>query len=218
MLMNQHPDPTDFLTAFETSGDGVYAVNDDQRIVFWNDTAEHLLGYKREDVIGHKCFELIAGGDYLGHPFCGADCEVIKCARKGRAPENYDVSTKTAEGDRRWLNISIVVLPGRRKRSTLTVHLFRDITELRRRQLRLPPALAGAARPQSEVNSAFARLTRRENEVLQLLACGLSTTQITVSLGLSQTTVRNHIEHLLSKLGVHSKLEAVVLAAHHRIV
>lgn len=36
---------------------------------------------------------------------------------------------------------------------------------------------------------------------------------IAETLGISATTVRNHIEHLLAKLGVHSKLEAVVYAA-----
>ena len=41
-----------------------------QNIVFWNPTAERLLGHKAGDVIGRKCFDVIAGGDYLGHPFC----------------------------------------------------------------------------------------------------------------------------------------------------
>jgi two-component system nitrate/nitrite response regulator NarL len=41
---------------------------------------------------------------------------------------------------------------------------------------------------------------------------------IAQTLGISPTTVRNHIEHLLGKLGVHSKLEAVVAAAQHGLV
>jgi len=65
---------------------------------------------------------------------------------------------------------------------------------------------------------AGSRLTRRETEVLELMATGLSTARIADVLSVSRTTVRNHIEHLLAKLSVHSKLEAVVYAARHRLV
>lgn len=216
--MEARADPLTMLSAFERSGDGVYAVDYDQVIVYWNKTAESLLGHAAADVIGHQCFDVIAGGDYLGHPFCGADCEVIECARKGHAPTNYDVCTRNAAGERRWINVSIVVLLGPGKRSTLTVHLFRDITEKRRQQLRLPTAAPGAPANGAEESSPLSRLTRREAEVLQHLSCGMTNTQIADVLGVSATTVRNHIEHLLAKLGVHSKLEAVVFAARHRIV
>jgi len=156
----------------------------------------------------------------LGHPFCGADCPVIECARHGRAPENYDVHTRTASGHPRWINISIVVLVGRLKRSTLTVHLFRDITEERRKEMRTRRELAQlpASEALNDDQQAGSRLTRREAEVLQLMSAGLSTVRIADVLSVSRTTVRNHIEHLLAKLGVHSKLEAVVYAARHRLV
>ncbi|MEK7247385.1 MAG: LuxR C-terminal-related transcriptional regulator [Chloroflexota bacterium] len=214
--MSGHPEPIDLLGAFERTGDGAYAVDYDQKIVFWNRTAERLLGHKATDVVGHKCFEVIAGGDYLGHPFCGSDCAVIECARRGHAPPNYDVRTKSAGGEAKWLNMSIIVLAGRKKRSTLTVHLFRDITEQRKRQLRTPALPEGE--PSDGIDNATARLTRREAEVLQHLSAGMTNARVAAVLGVSETTVRNHIEHLLAKLGVHSRLEAVVFAARHRIV
>jgi len=215
--VKRHPEPIELLGAFERTGDGVYAVDYDQNIVFWNRTAERLLGHKAGEVIGRKCFDVIAGGDYLGHPFCGSDCDVIQCARRGHAPPNYDVRTKSAGGEAKWLNMSIVVLAGRKRRSTLTVHLFRDITEQRKQQLRAT-ALPEKDASKEEGANALARLTRREAEVLQHLSAGMSNVRIAVALGVSQTTVRNHIEHLLAKLGVHSRLEAVVFAAQHRIV
>ena len=55
-------------------------------------------------------------------------------------------------------------------------------------------------------------LTPRQVEVLRLLQRGASTDQIAGELHLSTETVRNHIRHLLSALGVHSRLEAVALA------
>jgi len=56
-------------------------------------------------------------------------------------------------------------------------------------------------------------LTTRENEVLQLMAQGLDTQALADRLMLSQTTVRTHIAAILSKLGAHSRLEAVVRAS-----
>ncbi|MDH3295692.1 MAG: LuxR C-terminal-related transcriptional regulator [Acidimicrobiia bacterium] len=59
-------------------------------------------------------------------------------------------------------------------------------------------------------------LTRREREVLALLADGLDGTAIAEQLFLSQLTVRNHIQHILNKLGVHSRAEAVAVALRRR--
>lgn len=56
------------------------------------------------------------------------------------------------------------------------------------------------------------RLTRRELEILQLLARGLNNEVISKQLYISPTTTRNHIQNILGKLGVHSKLEAVAYA------
>ncbi len=61
-------------------------------------------------------------------------------------------------------------------------------------------------------------LTARELEVLGLLAQGMSTEQIRAELFLSENTVRNHIQRVLSKLGAHSKLEAVAAAVRDGIV
>ena len=56
-------------------------------------------------------------------------------------------------------------------------------------------------------------LTPRQVEVLRLLQRGASTEQIARELHLSTQTVRNHIRHLLSALGVHTRLEAVAVAS-----
>lgn len=61
-------------------------------------------------------------------------------------------------------------------------------------------------------------LTPRELEVLQLLAEGLSTRDIAERFVLSISTVRNHVQNILTKLGAHSKLEAVSVAMRQGIV
>jgi DNA-binding NarL/FixJ family response regulator len=61
-------------------------------------------------------------------------------------------------------------------------------------------------------------LTKRQLEVLRLLADGKSTAQIAAELDLSRTTVRNYIANLLTALGVHSRLQAVVSARNAGIL
>jgi DNA-binding NarL/FixJ family response regulator len=61
-------------------------------------------------------------------------------------------------------------------------------------------------------------LTARENDVLRLLAVGRTTASIAGELFLSAHTVRNHISSILSKLGAHSKLEAVAVAARDGLI
>ncbi len=62
------------------------------------------------------------------------------------------------------------------------------------------------------------RLTPRELEILQALSDGRSPEAISADLGLSRSTVRTHVQNILMKLGVHSKLDAIVAAIRHERV
>lgn len=61
-------------------------------------------------------------------------------------------------------------------------------------------------------------LTGRELEVLQLLAEGVTTEVLAERLYISKHTARSHVRNILAKLGAHSKLEAVAIAARAGIV
>src|SRR5438874_3747646 len=70
--------------------------------------------------------------------------------------------------------------------------------------------LARRARPLPR--TVVAGLTRRELEILRLLACGLDHMEIARDLIITPKTVEKHIEHILLKLGVHSRAQAIALA------
>jgi PAS domain S-box-containing protein len=69
-----------------------------------------------------------------------------------------------------------------------------------------------------EARQAIAQLTPREREVLQALAEGLDGPEIARQLRISIPTERNHVASILAKLGVHSRLQALVFALRHDLV
>jgi len=80
-------------------------------------------------------------------------------------------------------------------------NLRRYLNGVASRSHRLPPSTTSGRYP----------LTTREEEILALLARDKSLHEIADELFLSYSTVRNHTQHVLRKLGVHSILEAVAI-------
>lgn len=62
------------------------------------------------------------------------------------------------------------------------------------------------------------KLTERELEVLTLVASGLSNRDIATQLYISENTVKNHIRNMLEKLGLHSRMEAVIYAMREQLI
>ena len=76
----------------------------------------------------------------------------------------------------------------------------------------LLPAQQGTSR-----DDYMKSLTEREREILQHLADGKSNKAIALALGISHDTVKLHVRHILSKLGLTSRVEAAVFAVEHRL-
>ena len=96
------------------------------------------------------------------------------------------------------------------KAASEVVAAIRDVA--RGRMLITPRTIATLIAKRRAIEIQLQNLTVREKEVLRLMADGLSSRAVAAKLGISYTTVRTHIRSLGSKLGVHSKLEAIVKA------
>ena len=72
---------------------GVYAVSLDQRILFWNHTAERILGLSSSEVLGRRCYEVMRGArlDNLT-PECVVGCSSMRYVRAGLIPPPTRVS------------------------------------------------------------------------------------------------------------------------------
>jgi PAS domain S-box-containing protein len=82
----------------------------------------------------------------------------------------------------------------------------------------LPRVAGNQRRREPGDRQALANLTAREREVLQALANGLDSRQIADRLHISIRTEQNHVASILAKLGVHSRLQALVFALRYGIV
>jgi PAS domain S-box-containing protein len=203
-------DQNGLMKALTRAGDGVVVADGEGRVVLWNRAAERLLGWSSTEAVGRTSCELLEGR--TDPRACGEACPIRSAARKGDAVESFDVKTRTKAGREIRLNVSTLALPAEPGTSAFAIHLFRDVSAR-------PGATNGAVveRPIPVAENGVP-LTRREREVLRLLATGANTRVAAERLGVSPATIRNHVQNLLGKLGVHSRLQAVAYATAHGLL
>ncbi|MDK1104428.1 MAG: response regulator transcription factor, partial [Actinomycetota bacterium] len=123
---------------------------------------------------------------------------------------------RSASGRTLWLSASTIVPPIELRDECRLVHLIREVSLPPELERVIVERLDGWSPGTDQRDDRLDVLTPREREVLQLLTEGLDGARIAKRLFLSQATVRNHIQHILAKLGVHSRVEAVAFALRRR--
>lgn len=177
------------------SGTAVFRTAPDGRILDWNAAAERLTGITAAETHGRHCWEVLAGRDADGGLLCHPGCSVIRLAHEGWPVRAFDLHVRLADGDTR-LVVGTIVLEAD-DGGCVILHTLGEAPAPARHEV---------------ADAVDVALTRRQREILHLLAHGIRPRQIADRLTLSETTVRNHIQSILLALGVHSQLEAVARA------
>jgi DNA-binding CsgD family transcriptional regulator len=216
----------------------VLVVDDRGRVRYMNQSASKLLGQDRSSVRGRRCWQVARMQTPEGGPFCSADCPIWREARSGELQPNHQVSRVGANGAREPLYLLTLPLSPPNGKRAAVLHIFvpRDRAREEPDPTRVPDcpvagveeaaAALGAENAASTEGESVAEeaeplapeeivalqsLSLRETEILEELAAGHRTREIAERLGISPTTVRNHVRKVLKKLGVHRRLEAVLL-------
>ena len=120
---------SNIFTALEDAADGAFVVDASLRIHAWNNAAEEILGFRKEDVEGNFCYQVLQGADAQGQLICRENCQVSKSVRDSKPVTNYDLQVRTDQGEKCWLNMSILVLRNENDQNEwMIVHMFRDIS------------------------------------------------------------------------------------------
>jgi len=186
------------------TGDAAFAVDQDGIIHLWNPTAEKMFGFSADTALGQQCWKLLAGQDTNGNRYCCERCPLREMALKHESVHSLQLSLNTASNGQKKVNLSCLEVfdsPG----NGLLLHICHTADEA--------PIYSDNSHTTSRpsVNSQRGPLTSRELEVLALLADGKATREIASMMCISYATVRNHVQHMLHKLHVHNRLEAVVI-------
>ena len=194
----------------------LYVVDLDQRIVAGNRCAAEQLD-SGANVLGRRCYEVLAGVDPRNAALCRPNCAVITAARNGQPAADFEVWAGAAGRPSDLFQVSVLLQSSGHASDTGVVHLMRRLSgplrsaahALQRDGTCTPPRPPGG---HSETD-ACSPVTARQRDALRLLADGYSLEEIAVAFGVRSVTVRNHIQAAMDRLGARNRLEAVVIAS-----
>jgi PAS domain S-box-containing protein len=96
------------LSLFANAGDGVFAIDQEQRIFYWSKFAAHSLGYSSNEAIGQYCWKLIDGKSSGGYQICRENCPIIQNIRKNIPVEPFNLWVRHQDGGTIRINISSI--------------------------------------------------------------------------------------------------------------
>ena len=197
------------------------AVSVNQTIVFWDRKAREMLGYTAHSLVGTKCSEIPSGLGRSGlTPECADCCACMRYARAVVVPPAVELAMRASWGEVKWFDVRPVVVPWLPDVGTVVTYLFRErVTDV------APPVgnlvvveQDDGADPRALTEPHLQPLTRRELEVLRLMALGWETEYIAAELEVTVHTVRSHVANLRRKLNAKSRFEAVMTATRLGII
>lgn len=200
----------DIQTNNYITGDTAFAVDKCGEIVLWNAAAEESLGYPASEALGQKCWKLLSGKDTYGNRYCCRHCAIRKMAFLCEPVNSFQFTCKSASGQSIPFGVSCIAVFNKPDDGML-IHICRPENqpmEVGNDQLSI----------RTPANNSLGTLSQRELEVLALLADKTSTQDIASTLSISIRTVRTHIQHLMYKLQVHKRIDAVEVGKRLKLI
>lgn len=192
--------------------------------------------------LGRLCHEVFGGRDLFGNRFCSESCPVSQTLNRHEGVNRFEMRTGDQLRPQ-VLGVTVVEIPDPRRGFHTAVHILDQIEEkswLARELSRLREAADATARDASDssedgvpiqlhlspsaiaptrapwLNEALVEaLSDRELDVLRAVASGQANKDIARALHISVATTRNHVQHILKKLDVHTKLEAMAMVSRN---
>jgi diguanylate cyclase (GGDEF)-like protein/PAS domain S-box-containing protein len=118
--------PTFYKELLDRMSDGVYFVDRERQILYWNEGASRLTGYKAEEVVGRHCQDdLLCHVDSGGHRLCNDGCPLSACVGDGKA-RSADVFLRHKQGGRVPVNVRVQPIHGADGSIIGAVEIFND--------------------------------------------------------------------------------------------
>jgi DNA-binding CsgD family transcriptional regulator len=207
--------------------EGVFAIDGEQRVIFWNQACEKMTGISASDALGDHCHDVLKGRDTHGRPLCRSNCPLCALSMGGPPPAQLPMRFTHPDGMTLQFNVGTMLIPSAAHQNQWNVvHVMRRGRECGAAEGQyggdgeLDETRSGASAGARTTHNPLAAslLTSREREILSLLTEGAGVVPMSERLHISATTVRNHIQRLMVKLDVHSRVEAVAYAHRHRLI
>ncbi len=118
------------LSSIIATGDGMFFIDQEQKITFWNKAAEGFLGYRAEEVIGKYCWELLQGCTLQGQVICRARGPIISQTTQGNRVRHFDLCVRHHDGHTILINLSTIALTNEKGGEPQgLLHLFYPLRE-----------------------------------------------------------------------------------------
>jgi DNA-binding CsgD family transcriptional regulator len=193
-------------------GVATWVIGPERTITFMNHRAEELLQRPAADCVGQPCHEIIDGAYENGEQWCTSHCPVAKMLDKDLEVEPYTLRVENNGGanEDHWLQLLVIPFRNGNGDGYSVAHCAFNVDRTHMIESYLD-RIAGRTPLEGHRARSLddAKLSRRELEVLDLLSEDENLYSIASKLNVSYYTIRNHVQHILSKMGVHSTLEAV---------
>ncbi len=188
-------------------GAPAWACDSRGNVTFLNERARQLFDGRADTYERLLCHRLVRGRGAAGEPICRPNCDVLACAQRGDTLEPLVLQVGGPGG--RWVQILSIPLTPPDQSDRWLVHCACDVDRAQRVEGYLAKIAKRSTPAPGQERGSLLALSPREREILAMLAADQDQKEIASELFLSYTTVRNHVQHILAKLGVHSVAEAV---------